>query len=330
MNIDFSNPWTEATARAAIIIVVYIGIRLASSFLISQFLKNGVKAQTSPSLLKLFRRVIGLVALDLVIREFPLPPRIGTGCHNVIFVLIVYLITVSSFEVWNTLGKNAFKSGAQEILPLISTMYKLLASVIALMIVMRHFNYDIWHIVTALGIGSLAVGLAAQPTLTNMIAGFTILVDRPFCAGDRIKLSTGEEGDVIHVGMRSTRLQTPDGNMLIVPNQEVVNTRVINFSLPNHGVAQILRFYFDLGTDMKNVKNILTDSLRNIQGTPGEVKALCSGIQDGSVELTLIFEVENFSHSLTAKDKIIDMALATLRAHGISPARHPLAGVTRT
>ena len=91
----------------------------------------------------------------------------------------------------------------------------------------------------ALGVGSLAIGLAAQQTLGNMIAGFTLLVDRPFRVGDRIQLATGEQGEVLEIGVRSTRICLPTRNLLIVPNAELVNSRVVNFhSRPRRRAAR--------------------------------------------------------------------------------------------
>ena len=70
----------------------------------------------------------------------------------------------------------------------------------------------------SLGVGSLAVGLAAQDTLANMFAGFTLMLDRPFRVGDRIQLASGEVGDVEAIGMRATRIKTSDETILVVPN----------------------------------------------------------------------------------------------------------------
>jgi small-conductance mechanosensitive channel len=115
----------------------------------------------------------------------------------------------------------------REYIPLTSKVLGLVVGLMAAVVMAKHFGHDLSSLVAALGVGSLAIGLAAQQTLGNMIAGFVLLVDRPFRPGDHIKLSTGEEGELLEVGVRSTRIRMADQNLLIVPNTELANSRVI-------------------------------------------------------------------------------------------------------
>jgi small-conductance mechanosensitive channel len=91
---------------------------------------------------------------------------------------------------------------------------------------------NVSSLVVSLGVGSLAIGLAAQETLSNMFAGFTLMLDRPFQAGERIRLASGEVGDVLAIGMRATRIKTLDETILVVPNNILVRERLVNMSRP--------------------------------------------------------------------------------------------------
>ena len=103
----------------------------------------------------------------------------------------------------------------------------------ALIITLKHFNYDILSLVTALGIGSLAIGLAAKDTLANMISGFTLMIDRPFRIGDRIQLAadSGEMWSISACG--APKSKTVDNTFLIIPNSELCNTTLVNMSFPD-------------------------------------------------------------------------------------------------
>ena len=192
------------------------------------------------------------------------------------------------------------------------------------MVTMQHFDYSIMHILTALGVGTLAVGLAAQPTLTNMIAGFTILIDRPFRRGDRISLGGTEVGDVVNIGMRSTHILNTDGNMLVVANSDLVTSRLVNFNFPNHIMSHKVKFYVSHSGNFQEIKNILKGLA---ESTPGIVKgsgaALLSGTNEWGAEISLSFNVEHFSQNGKVTDAIIDRAVLEFQRRGITLATSP-------
>src|SRR6202012_1541153 len=92
----------------------------------------------------------------------------------------------------------------REYVPLAEKATSLAVSFIVVIVVAKHFGKDVTSLVAALGVGSLAIGLAAQETLGNMIAGFVLLVDRPFRPGERVRLASSEVGEVVIIGVRST------------------------------------------------------------------------------------------------------------------------------
>ena len=89
--------------------------------------------------------------------------------------------------------------------PLTTKTVNFALTFVAIIIVLDHFGINIGSLLVSLGVGSLAVALAAQETIANMIAGFVILVDRPFRIGDRIEVGQGVVGDILAIGLRSTR-----------------------------------------------------------------------------------------------------------------------------
>ena len=91
------------------------------------------------------------------------------------------------------------------------------------------FHVNVPALITGLGIGGVAIALAGKETVENFFAAFTILSDKPFLAGDVIKL--GEiEGSVERIGFRSTRIRNADGSAYIIPNQKLVSQSLINLS----------------------------------------------------------------------------------------------------
>jgi small-conductance mechanosensitive channel len=100
---------------------------------------------------------------------------------------------------------------------------------IGLLVLLRGLGVAITPILTALGIGGLAVSLALQDTLANFFAGIQIVVDKPIELGDRVRLESGQEGEVESIGWRSTRLRTETSDLVVIPNTKLVQSVVYNY-----------------------------------------------------------------------------------------------------
>jgi MscS family membrane protein len=148
----------------------------------------------------------------------------------------------------------------EEFIPIIDRIVKLVVFILVLMSILSHFQVDIKGLVAVLGVGSLAIALAAQDTLANMIAGFILMLDRPFRVGDRIALADGRRVDVHEIGLRSTKFLTFDNTLIIIPNAEISKMTINNISYP----APRLRVRVDVGaaygSDIDKVKAALVEA----------------------------------------------------------------------
>jgi MscS family membrane protein len=186
---------------------------------------------------------------------------------GVIFVSFVSVVTGVFIRIADSSVKYAIEMHARKtsskwnegILPLINRVLNIILVTIAVIVVLHHFDQDVSSLVVSLGVGSLAIALAAQETLANMIAGFVIMLDRPFRVGDRIQLSTGETGDVVEIGIRSTKILDFDNNILVSPNSDLTKGKIINYSYPEHSVRIVLEVGVAYGTDLQKPKQILLD-----------------------------------------------------------------------
>ena len=114
----------------------------------------------------------------------------------------------------------------------------------------------------AAGIGSLAIALAAQETIANLISGVIILLDRPFLTGDRIELLDGTFGDVVDIGLRSTKIISLDNTIYIIPNAIISSQRITNHSYPDYKLKVSHNIGVAYGSDMEKVKKVIEDILR--------------------------------------------------------------------
>ncbi len=152
------------------------------------------------------------------------------------------------------------------IVPFASKIVNIVLVFIVGMIVLDHLGVNIGGLLVSLGVGSLAVALAAQETIANMIAWVVILIDQPARIGDRIRLPSGEEGDVHYIGLRSTRILNPDNNFVIIPNSEIVKNRIVNLSEPDPGSPVAVEAFLAHGADIDRVRIIALSLLREHPG----------------------------------------------------------------
>jgi MscS family membrane protein len=202
---------------------------------------------------------------------------------------------------WYATESVAAREGqlAAEFGPFLAKAGKVFLALVCLIAVLEHLRVDVRSLVVSLGVGSLAVGLAAQDTLANMFAGFALMLDRPFKVGDRIALSTGETGDVVAIGMRATRIRTLDDTILIVPNAALVKDRVVNVSLPNRNLTLRLEVGVAYGTDLDRARALMAAAARGCAYVEPsrEPVVLATRFADFSVTLMLVCWAKDYAEA---------------------------------
>lgn len=217
-------------------------------------------AELSPAILAL----IYVLGLRIFLETAPLNPKVELWLGEIVYLcgagIITWLIrrTAMIGIEWSAFRSHQSNTLQQGFIPLLKNLVTLFVFTIGGIMVLKHFNYDVMSLVAALGVGSLAVGLAAKDTLSNMISGFMLIIDRNLRPGDRISLggAGGPTGDVEEIGLRSTRIRTGNGNVLIVPNADMVNTKILNLSEPSRSISCSTTLKFPLELPFGRIKQI--------------------------------------------------------------------------
>ncbi len=149
---------------------------------------------------------------------------------------------------------------AKMMLPLLGKSLKVFVCIIGVLTVAQSLGIPITSVLAGLGVGGIAVALAAQNTLANVFGSITILTDRPFRVGDRVQIA-GHDGMVETIGLRSTRLRTLEGHLVTIPNKIVADSAINNITLrPN--IRQLITLNLTYGTTAEKMQegvNILRD-----------------------------------------------------------------------
>lgn len=207
----------------------------------------------------------------------------------------------------------------REILPMAKRLASMLIYFLGISVIFESFGYPVTALITTAGVASLAVALAAQETLSNMIGGFVLLVDRPFRVGDVIELADGKMGEVMEVGIRSTRIRQFDGNALVVPNKEIASSQVINLALPTPRVAIRQTLSVAFGTDLERAKEVILGVLQahpEVLADPAPA-VWFTKINTYSLDLFMSCWIETYRNRARVTDELNMALLKVFRENGI-------------
>jgi MscS family membrane protein len=195
----------------------------------------------------------------------------------------------------------------EPLIVLLSRLGRVILVLLGLSILLSYFGVNVTAFATALGLGGLAISLAAKDTVADAIAGFIILVDRPFRIGDRIEIhEAGTWGDVTEIGLRTTRIRTRDNRMVIVPNSIIGANQVINYSYPDPQYRIETHVGIAYGTDIEAARLIIVDTVRQVEGvlTDRPVDALYVEMGDSAMVFRVRWWIESYRDTRRMFDKV--------------------------
>ena len=137
---------------------------------------------------------------------------------------------------------------------------RLLVIGIGILVLLDSFGVSITPILASLGVGSLAIALALQPTLENFFSGVQIIADKPFKVGQFIKLESGEEGYVHKIGWRSTWVRMLANNIVVMPNKMLVDSKVTNYYYPQKELAVLVQVGVHYASDLERVEQVTIEA----------------------------------------------------------------------
>lgn len=219
------------------------------------------------------------------------------------FLLTVFLVAYVASRICSLLVNRWFKvrKRFEKTPKLITKVTSVIIYIIALLMILSHFDIEITPLIATLGLGGLAVGLALQNTLTNFFAGVHIISDRPIDVGNYIELPDAKiAGYVDDIGWRSTRIRSLPNQIIIVPNSKLAESVIINNSQPEHEMAALVQVGVAYDSDLKKVEKVTVEVAEKVQKTiPGAVKTFKPFIRyhtfaDSNINFSVILRVEKF------------------------------------
>ncbi len=232
----------QSWAIALIIIVLSVMLGKVIYWIFSKFVRL-LTARTKTRMDDIIVDMIEEPAVFLVIvmgiwfalKSLILPEVVTTVIANAYQVIIALLVGWLLTRLFDALYKEYLvpltdkteNDLDDQLMPILGKGVKMIIWAMAIIIGLNNAGYDVAALIAGLGIGGLALAMAAKDTVSNIFGGFTIFADRPFTINDRIKIA-GYDGTVIEIGVRSTRLKTLEGRIVTIPNAKFADAPVEN------------------------------------------------------------------------------------------------------
>lgn len=206
--------------------------------------------------------VVFVVLLGIGLGIFDWSPRAKLYLSKALIVIAAVALTYLAIKIVNVLLEFWERRHTQgekfdaQLLTVLRISLTTFVLIVAVLVTAQNLNINITAAIASLSIGGLAVGLAAQDTLANVFGAVAVFVDKPFRVGDQIRLD-GAEGTVENVGLRSTRVRSPEGNLIAVPNKTMGNAIITNRTL-RPGIRTEMNFGLPLDTPSAKVRQAVS------------------------------------------------------------------------
>lgn len=255
------------------------------------------------------------LAAKLTITSIPETKNYLNVFENILYILFVLFLAdlangvFRSFIDWylDDIASKTESHLDDTLFPIFRKVGIIIIYFLAATVILGQFKVNLTGFLATAGVASLAIAFGAQETLANVIAGISLLVDRSFHVGERIELKDGLVGDVVDIGLRSTRIMSLDKRLIIVPNKEIAGSRLINHSQPDPSTKVKLKVGVGMNEDLAKVKRVITQVCHEINYLKGRpLTILNTGFGPYSIDLLIIAEIASYRDAGIVLDLMVE------------------------
>jgi MscS family membrane protein len=318
-----NSQWIDLMVSVLILVGGVLSARLLTSLLLAKggrWLVLRTRTRVDEIVLDAVRPplfwLIVIIGLQIAVERITFVPFLADERWKDVF-FVLYLVVVFAL-VWRLTSRLFKWYGGQiaqhtdtqldeQLVPFFRRLALIVLTLVTLTVVLGHFDVNISAFVTTLGIGSLAFALAAQATLADTISGFVIMIDRPFRIGDRIEIQElNTWGDVMDIGLRSSRIRTRDNRMVVIPNSVIGKSLIVNHSYPNTEYRIEVHVGVAYGTDLELARETMIEAVQNVEGVLSHqpVEALFLEFGDSALIFRVRWWIESYIDTRRMFDRV--------------------------
>lgn len=267
-----------------------------------------------------------IVAFYLATRSLEFHYKVDHGLHTVVVVVVAYrIVTMLQTAVHYLVHKTILADGAdaahRDTAQTVTFAVQGFVWIGAVLFVLSNLGFNVTSMVAGLGIGGIAIALAAQSVLGDLLSAAAIYLDKPFVVGDGIKVGD-IAGTVEHIGIKTTRVRSVNGEMLVFPNATLTSSRIQNFGNLTER-RSVVAFSVPPETPPSTLKKI-PGHARSAVAKAKEARfdrAHLSAVKEGALEFELVFYVRGTDYNayMDAQEAVLLDLLENLRVEGVVP-----------
>jgi small-conductance mechanosensitive channel len=274
------------------------------------------------------RWLIFILALRVAtLRLTFLSPPMRRALLDIFYVAIVVLLAIVlwraialTYRIIKERNERRDRSDLDPALVLMTRLARILLAIVFMVLVLSYFGINVAALSAAVGLGGLAISLAARDTIADAIAGVIILLDRPFRIGDRIEIERANTwGDVTEIGLRTTRIRTRDNRLVIVPNSMIASNQIINYTYPDPRYRIQTRVGIAYRTDIEWARRIMIETVDGVDGVLSEmgVDALFEEMGESAMIFVVRWWIDSFADFRRVLDRVNTALQNALDQNGV-------------
>lgn len=205
-------------------------------------------------------------------------------------------------------------------LPILQRFAMVLLIIFAAVILLDHLGVNVTGLAAAAALVGLAIALAAQDIIGDLISGYVILMDRPFSVGDRIEIPDQDAwGDVVEIGTRTTRIRTRDNNLVIIPNSSIADGQITNYTYPDPNYRLQSDIGIGYGQNLDHIRQVLSDAVRSVDEVLKDqpVQVLFIEFAPATMTIRVRWWIDTYSDKRIMQDKVNSALQDAIDAAGI-------------
>lgn len=243
----------------------------------------------------------------------PLTDRVRGIAHRFLLVIIVLSATwVAAQTATRAMRIYALRTqGVIRTSSIFINITRLAIFVVGVLVLLQTLGISVTPLLTALGVGGLAVALALQDTLSNLFAGVQVLASKQIRPGDFVALDSGEHGYVVDLNWRNTSIRQLPNNMVIVPNKKLAETIVTNYYRPQRELSVLFEVGVAYDSDLEEVERITIEVAREVlRDVEGGIPAFEPFVRyhtfgDSSIGFTVVLRAREFTDQYLIKHEFL-------------------------